>query len=408
MSIYYYNIIIIFSIIKITNQIDCSTFTSCFSCSINHDCIWENDICSSSNKIIIHWYNNFDNCLNDSILVNNMRNYCINSDYNKKIPIDISSNNYNGNYISESKELFCVYSIDIEEKKKTQIKYSSLNFNELNVYNESINGNIIKYQTLNIYFNGNSNLNIVPLTDNYIYESKSISKIVFVFLYIDISNSITQNFYTKPFFNLTIKYKNKLNFFDRTILITCLIIVLIIIFLNIIFYKYGFYKLEDENRNESNDNTSNYIFDKRLIDNKKLIEMNLELKKYNIKELDKKSDEICTICFDKIKENEFIIILPCNHIFHSDCIRQWLERTLEEPLCPNCKINLLNEFKISSEINNLNIKKNESESDVQEIYITNRNNRNQNNFDSYSSSENSRNENEIRNNSEQENINHNQ
>ena len=369
MSIYIY-IIITFSIIKITNQIDCSTFITCISCSINKNCIWENNICSESNIIIENWYNKFDNCLSDSNTINNMNNYCFTSNSNK-IPIDLYSNKYNGNYISESKELFCIYSIDIKENKKTKIEYSSLNFNELNVYDESINGNIIKYQTLNIYFDGNNNINLVPLTNNYIYESKKISKIIFYFLYIDTSNSISQQFYTHPFFNLKIKYNNKISFFDRIILITCILIVLIIVMLNILFYKYGFYKCENED--EINNSILNYIFDKKQINNKNLIEKNLEVKTYNTTEFKENLDEMCTICFDKFKQNESIIILPCNHIFHCNCIKKWLERTLEEPLCPNCKKNILNEFNNLNEIDNLNKNIPEIELNNNEIITLNRN-----------------------------------
>ena len=379
MFVFFFNIITIFSIFKITIQIDCSLFLTCVSCSINKNCIWENNICSSSNKIILNWYNQFENCKDDINTIKNMNNYCFNSKNRNNNQFDLSSNEYNGNYISESKELFCFCSIDAETNKKTKIKYSSLNFNELNVYNESINGNIIKYQTLIIYFEDYNNFNIVPLTDNYIYETKQISKIEFYFLYIDTSNSISYNFYTKPFFTLTIGSDNKFTTFGIIILITCLLILAVIILVNLIFYNYGFYSNNNENQNER-DNKFISIYDKNQINNKKLIEKNLEAKKYNVNQFNEKSNDTCTFCLEEFKENEFIIILPCNHIFHCNCIRKWLEVNLKEPLCPNCKKNIIFELKNLNENDNKNNP--EIDSNDNNIIFVNRNSTNQNNLNS--------------------------
>ena len=37
-------------------------------------------------------------------------------------------------------------------------------------------------------------------------------------------------------------------------------------------------------------------------------------------------DEECTICLSKYKNNENILILPCMHIFHYDCMIDWLKK----------------------------------------------------------------------------------
>ena len=44
----------------------------------------------------------------------------------------------------------------------------------------------------------------------------------------------------------------------------------------------------------------------------------------------------CAICLDDFKESEEVSPLHCNikHLFHTDCIRQWL---LTTPVCPLCK-----------------------------------------------------------------------
>ena len=50
----------------------------------------------------------------------------------------------------------------------------------------------------------------------------------------------------------------------------------------------------------------------------------------------------CTICFTSFEEGERTKILPgCGHMFHVDCIRDWLRRS---EFCPNCKHNVREEL----------------------------------------------------------------
>ena len=42
----------------------------------------------------------------------------------------------------------------------------------------------------------------------------------------------------------------------------------------------------------------------------------------------------CIICMEEFKEREKVKLLPCAHIFHNNCIKQWL---LKEKNCPFCK-----------------------------------------------------------------------
>ena len=43
----------------------------------------------------------------------------------------------------------------------------------------------------------------------------------------------------------------------------------------------------------------------------------------------------CSVCIDNICKDEKMITLPCEHIFHADCILQWLKEYNYK--CPNCK-----------------------------------------------------------------------
>lgn len=46
----------------------------------------------------------------------------------------------------------------------------------------------------------------------------------------------------------------------------------------------------------------------------------------------------CTICFEPfIIGKSKISITPCEHIFHMECIKKWIESNGIDPYCPNCK-----------------------------------------------------------------------
>ena len=55
---------------------------------------------------------------------------------------------------------------------------------------------------------------------------------------------------------------------------------------------------------------------------------------YSIAKFPSHSD--CAVCLMEFKEGDIVTPLPCNikHFFHRRCIRDWLERT---PQCPLCK-----------------------------------------------------------------------
>lgn len=60
----------------------------------------------------------------------------------------------------------------------------------------------------------------------------------------------------------------------------------------------------------------------------KLPEINVETLKGNLEEF----NENCTICLDAM--NDKIILLPCKHYFHPECIKKWLrEYNYKCPIC---------------------------------------------------------------------------
>ena len=60
----------------------------------------------------------------------------------------------------------------------------------------------------------------------------------------------------------------------------------------------------------------------------------LERKKY--KDIKKDGEESkCTVCLNKIEDDEEIIHLKCGHYFHINCIEKWLKKCSNK--CPICR-----------------------------------------------------------------------
>lgn len=56
----------------------------------------------------------------------------------------------------------------------------------------------------------------------------------------------------------------------------------------------------------------------------------------------------CSICLEEYSTGEILTLLPCNHIFHTCCIGQWL--TERHTLCPLCKAEVLPDLNPSEEV----------------------------------------------------------
>jgi hypothetical protein len=45
-------------------------------------------------------------------------------------------------------------------------------------------------------------------------------------------------------------------------------------------------------------------------------------------------DTQCTICVDEFDKEDDVIITPCKHLYHKQCIEKWCEQSV---FCPVCK-----------------------------------------------------------------------
>ena len=52
------------------------------------------------------------------------------------------------------------------------------------------------------------------------------------------------------------------------------------------------------------------------------------------------AEDVCSICLEQFKDDEDVIILPCRHGFHPDCLDPWLKMHSE---CPSCRAKLPSE-----------------------------------------------------------------
>ena len=62
--------------------------------------------------------------------------------------------------------------------------------------------------------------------------------------------------------------------------------------------------------------------------------------------------EMCAICVDEFEDGEEVRVLPCNHIFHSKCIDEWLSNY--SSLCPLCKANIRDGLHTNQHVTPLN------------------------------------------------------
>jgi len=65
--------------------------------------------------------------------------------------------------------------------------------------------------------------------------------------------------------------------------------------------------------------------------------------KYNLN--DTKYGELsCVICLAAYEENDIVRTLNCAHVFHKECIEQWIKAQINKlPKCPACKVPVTDE-----------------------------------------------------------------
>jgi hypothetical protein len=88
---------------------------------------------------------------------------------------------------------------------------------------------------------------------------------------------------------------------------------------------------DEENRNEENRNEENRNEENKNEENKD-IKLN-ECRFCELNDETRKNNENCSICFEIFKDNEIVNITYCNHIYHNNCITEWIKINKTCPLC---------------------------------------------------------------------------
>lgn len=61
-----------------------------------------------------------------------------------------------------------------------------------------------------------------------------------------------------------------------------------------------------------------------------------KIKPFESKDIQYETNKECSICCNDFEIKEKIIKLTCKHIYHTGCIRGWLEIKYQCPLCEKC------------------------------------------------------------------------
>jgi len=120
-------------------------------------------------------------------------------------------------------------------------------------------------------------------------------------------------------------------------------------------YLSNMFRTQNNNNNNNNINNNNnnipILNDRRnyiefhessvKLETAKTILPNFEVNEENLKIIKNKNEDVlkkCIICMCEFEIKENLKTLPCFHIFHSNCIDEWITNN---PNCPMCKTNII-------------------------------------------------------------------
>ena len=214
----------------------------------------------------------------------------------------------------------------------------------------NINEDENKHIKLNIFiiYNTGNNLRFINLNDTTIrnrQNNRTLNSINNLVLLIDIKNDANDFSSIEETLEVGIETNNpsqKARIIYIIILSFCGFLCLLIVVL-IIIYIYVKRKMDREYIDRINHERIEK--EKKLEENKKLIAILFESKLKKIifdKNRIVNDCESCSICIEPFECGiSEVSITPCNHIFHFECLKKWVDDNVLNPKCPNCNYELL-------------------------------------------------------------------
>lgn len=320
-------------------QKDCFSINDCFTCTFNSKCRWTKGKCNDDIENTINVFDRSLICLlNSSFSVDLYNSYCGNGKLSiPSINLPIKVNN---SYMKRN--LYC--------------KYKLINQNNLLIFNMTIKKD---YNTLNLYED------LMEIT--YFNGEKKNFTIQHDSLYTTLYKEVSMIIYHYYSYNETMKLPYEIliseSLLDKDSTYKLLIILLILVFVFfisiVLIWKLCKWKSDplprptqriESNRN-SNINQSVVRDRMRKITNvalKSLFENEIKPRKYT-NSLNQFKTE-CTICKEDFLLSDVVVNLLCNHIFHLECIKNWISKKGEDYKCPNCNKNIVPFEKLNDEI----------------------------------------------------------
>jgi hypothetical protein len=354
--------ILFFFVIKQIISEDCDPSHNCLSCNncweskATCGCFFINGFCynNSTNQYI------YDNPFISRFEINKCpveNNYiCGKSDISDEINDENFYNflSFNDEKYLDDNNLLCYYTFKNNNEKINEDLIIELDVNlkkrDYNNFDNNKNIMFIFVQEINSQSESLYEINLNEFLDKKynlkIAEYKSIS------IYINlIKNKNHINDYKISHINLAVKKDNskaqnakKYKYAILIICILCILCVATCFILYLIKYKRNreIYNMRAigmaNNMNELNNRMDPMDKKKKL---EKLFKEKLKKRKY-LKKLNLNETTACSICLEEFIENESLVcITPCSHIFHYDCLHNWLFTENSNCSCPYCNYNLL-------------------------------------------------------------------
>ena len=357
-------IINLFQLIK--NQSTCQ-YNDCFNCSM----------CGSEQLCDCKWNPNEKECKNDILKSSFDYNYEYFLTCYDEESLAIQNNYCGSPYIKLDEQNTTSISL-VEHNKKYGAKnlYCSYIYNQLNILSNiymnikiTVSPLALNYIRIYLTVTDDDNKNIKkPITKELFEDDFKNSKKVKIELYFE--NQLSINPLLIKITKIEVKKNYKIYISIGIIVGACLICGLIIFFLSRkaaqnarrrqemylqmarenqrrreMFNRIGPYSSIDPSSSSESELSMHEINTQKI---EILFKTSLAPIKYNkyLGVKDGNPSIICTICIEEYKEGKSkVCITPCQHVFHFNCLKDWLLKNVLTPKCPNCNYNLLQEEK---------------------------------------------------------------